>query len=296
MTFDHPGAHALRVSAVIPVYNRCEYLAECLASVLGQTRPPDEVLVVDDCSTNSVHDYLAATPFLDRVRILRTDRNRRVSGARNWGWRHAHGDLIAFIDSDDIWEPCKIERQLAQLHSHPHAAGVYGGMTAFYPDGTTQPWAHDRPPQVTVANALTDCNISVQTLLIRRQALQHIGGFDESFGILDDQDIAVRLALHRHLILFFPDPPLTRLRRNAQNYSGNPGRYLKEDRAINKRYSPLMDEIYGPGSRRVHLARALTRWGARVKHLGAPSRLAAKLLKLSAPLSRMPLHGSVPGM
>ncbi len=296
MNLPPSGAQSDRVSAVIPVYNRFEFLTECLDSIFGQTRVPDEVLVVDDCSTNSVHDYLAPTPFFSRIKILRTDRNRRVSGARNWGWRHAQGNLIAFIDSDDIWEPYKIERQLAQLASNPRASGVYGGMTAFFPDGSTQPWAHDRPPQVTVANALTDCNISVQTLLIKRQALDVIGGFDENFGILDDQDIAVRLALQGERILFFPEPPLTRLRRNSQNYSGNPGRYFKEDRAINKRYASFMQDIYGPGSHRVHLARAITRWGARVRHLGAPCRLAARLLKFSAPNSTMPLQGSTPDL
>jgi glycosyltransferase involved in cell wall biosynthesis len=290
------SARADSISAVIPVYNRFEYLGECLKSVFGQTRVPDEVLVIDDCSSNSVEEYLAGTPFGGRVTVLRTDRNRRVSGARNWGWRHATGAFIAFIDSDDVWEPFKTELQMQRMREHTEAAGTYGGMTAFFPDGHTQPWAHDRPPKVTVANALTDCNICAQTLLIRRQALESIGGFDESFGILDDQDIAIRLARHGQDILFFADPPLTRLRRNSQNYSGNARRYFEEELTINRRHSVLMDETYGPGSHRVHLARAITRFGRRVKHLGAPSRLVARLLVYSAPRSRMPASGTTPGM
>jgi glycosyltransferase involved in cell wall biosynthesis len=285
------GTQADSISAVIPVHNRFEYLSECLASVFGQTRVPDEVLMVDDCSSHPIDEYLAGTPFLNRVTVLRTDRKRRVSGARNWGWKHARGSLIVFIDSDDVWEPFKTELQVRRLREHPEAAGTYGGMTAFFPDGRTQPWAHDRPSQVTVASALADCNISVQTLMIKRQALESIGGFDENFGILDDQEIAIRLAQHGQTILFFADPPLTRLRRNSQNYSANARRYFEEDLAINRRYAALMDEIYGPGSHRVHLARAITRFGRRVKYMGAPSRVMARLLVRSAPRSRMPPMG-----
>lgn len=287
-TFQPPKAGSRpRVSAVIPVYNRFEYLGDCLDSVFRQTRVPDEVLIVDDCSTNSVADYLANTPYAGRVKVLRTDRNRRVSGARNWGWQHAQGDLIAFIDSDDIWEPHKTELQLHRLQEYPDAAGTYGAMTAFFPDGSSEPWAHDRPFQVTVRDALADQNISVQTLMIKRRILEEIGGFDENFGILDDQDIAIRLAQRGAPVLFFSDPPLARLRRNSQNYSGNPGRYFREDLLINRRYSSLMNQVYGPGSHRVHLARAVTRFGRRVRHLGLPSRVLAWMLAHSAPRSRM---------
>jgi glycosyltransferase involved in cell wall biosynthesis len=279
------------ISVVIPVYNRFEYLDHCLDSVFRQTRVPDEVLIVDDCSSHSITGYLSQTPFLGRVTVLRTDRNRRVSGARNWGWRHARGNLITFIDSDDLWEPYKTELQEFHLKEQPRMDGVYGAMTAFFSDGAARPWAHDRPPLVTVANALTDCNISVQTLMIRREVLERIGGFDETFGILDDQDIAVRLALSASPIGFLPDPPMARLRRHSQNYSGNPLRYFKEDLLINKKHAALMETVFGPGSSRVHLARITSRLGSRMRWMGKPARMAARLLERSAPHSRMPRKG-----
>ena len=276
------------VSAVIPVHNRFDYLKPCLESVLGQTRVPDETIVVDDCSTESLAEYLAGIEFHSRVKILRTDRNRRVSGARNWGWRHASGNFLTFLDSDDLWESHKTDLQLRYLKENPDAAGVYGAMRAFFPDGRMQLWAHDRPSSVTAHNALLDCNISVQTLMIRREALEQIGGFDEDFGILDDQDIAIRLALHGLRIDFVPDPPVTRLRRNEQNYSGAARRYFREDLMINRKHRALMNQVYGPGSNRVHLARALGRYGKKVRFLGAPSRFASWVLSLSANQSRMP--------
>jgi len=168
---------------------------------------------------------------------------------------------------------------------------VYGAMTAHFPDGRVEPWAHDRPSSVTVANALADCNITVQTLMIRREVLERIGGFDESFGILDDQDIAIRLAQQGFRICFLAAPQVTRLRRHSQNYSGNARRYLQEDLLINRKYWKLMDQVYGPGSRRVHLARIAARYGNKVRFLGAPSRLAARLLARTAPRSRMPRSG-----
>jgi glycosyltransferase involved in cell wall biosynthesis len=279
------------ITTVVPVYNRFEYLNDCLESVFGQTRPPDEVLIVDDCSSTSVREYLATTPFENRVRVVRTDRNRRVSGARNWGWKHAQGNLITFIDSDDIWEPHKTEMQLRYLGENPAADGVYGAMTAFFPDGRTQPWSHDRPPTVTVENALIDCNISVQTLMIRRAALERIDGFDEDFGILDDQDVAIRLALDEFRIDFMGHPAVARLRRNDSNYSRQAQLYFREDLLIHRRYRALMDKMYGPGSSRVHLARILVRYGRKVRLLGLPARVAARLLAWSAPRSRMPRPG-----
>ncbi len=281
-----------RITAIVPVFNRFEYLADCLHSIFSQTRAPDEVLVIDDCSTESITDYLAGTDYRNCVTVVRTDRNRGPAGGRNFGWRRATGNLIAFIDSDDLWEPYKTEVQLGWLRQNGDVAGVYGGLTAFYPDGTSHPWATDRPPQVTVANALADCNICVQTLLIRRQVLESIGGFDETFGILDDQDVAVRLAQQGHRIDFISDPPMGRLRRNSQNQSGNARLYFQEDLIINKRYGKLLNQVYGPGSRRVHLARAVRRFGNSVNHMGVPSRIMARALEWSAPRSRMPRHGN----
>jgi glycosyltransferase involved in cell wall biosynthesis len=276
------------ITTVVPVYNRFEYLNDCLESVLSQTRPPDEVLVVDDCSSNSVQEYLATTPFENQVTVLRTDRNRRVSGARNWGWRHARGNLITFIDSDDLWEPRKMEMQLRHLRENPDADGVFGAMTAFSPDGRTQPWANNRPPLLTVASALIDLTIPIQTLMLRRSALEQIGGFDESFGILDDKDVTLRLALHGFRIDCIADPAVTRYRRTDTNFSANAGLFLREDLRINRRRRALMDEVYGPGSSRVNLAHILARYGRSVRHLGLPTRVVAQLLVLSAPRSRMP--------
>jgi hypothetical protein len=106
------------VSVVIPTYNRAELVRETVASVLQQSHPPSEVIIVDDGSTDGTAAVCAA--FVEPVRYIRQE-NAGVSAARNRGIREARGDWIAFVDADDVWVPQKLEVQLAALHQVPEA-------------------------------------------------------------------------------------------------------------------------------------------------------------------------------
>lgn len=279
------------ISAIIPVHNRFEFLNETLASVFSQTRVPDEVLLVDDLSSSSPEDFLAQNPPPGPVKILHTDRQRNVSGARNWGWQRAQGDLIAFDDSDDLWEPDKTRMQAEYLESHPEVDGVYGAMVAFYPDGRTTPWAHDRPPVVDAATALTGAHMTTQTLMMRRQALEKLGGFDETLSILDDEVLAIDIGRVGLRVVFMPSPVVTRLRRNEKNFSRNASKYLFEECRIAFRYRKLSAAVYGPGSVLVHLSRAVERFGHRTRFMNLPAKAAGYFLRALAPASRMPKAG-----
>lgn len=276
------------ISAIIPVHNRFEFLNETLVSVFSQTRVPDEVLIVDDCSATPVEAHFAQSPPPGPVKILRTDRPRNVSGARNWGWRHAQGDLIVFNDSDDLWEPDKTRIQAEYLEAHPEVDGVFGPMLAFFPDGRTEPWAHDRPPVVDAATALIGANMTVQTLMIRRRALEKLGGFYEKLTILDDQAFAIEIGLAGLRVVFLDSFLATRLRRNDSNFSRNATKYFLDDCRVALRYRHVSASIYGPGSVRVHLSRAIRRFGQKKRYLGAPTRLLGRLLEALSPASRMP--------
>jgi len=117
----------LLVSAIIPVFNRSDMLGEAVASVLAQTHRPIEVLIVDDGSTDAcplvAAELAAAHP--DIVRILRQD-NAGPGAARNLGLRHARGEFIQYLDSDDLLEPRKFELQIAALCANPLAGVAYG--------------------------------------------------------------------------------------------------------------------------------------------------------------------------
>jgi glycosyltransferase involved in cell wall biosynthesis len=276
------------ISAIIPVHNRFEFLNETLVSVFSQTRVPDEVLLVDDCSSSSLEDFLARNPPPGPVKILHTDRQRNVGGARNWGWQRAQGDLIAFNDSDDLWELDKTRMQAGYLESHPELDGVYGPMVAFFPDGKTQPWAHDRPLVVDAATALTGAHMTTQTLMIRRQALEKLGGFDERLSILEDEVFSIETGRMGLRVVFLPSPVVTRLRRNDRNITRNTGEYLVCECQIALRYRRLSAETYGPGSVFVHVSRAVERFGARTRFMNLPAKAAGYILRALAPASRMP--------
>src|ERR1700722_18304182 len=114
-------AHPPVVSVVIPTYNRAHAVPGAIESALGQTLAPSEVIVVDDGSEDGTRERLM--PYMDRIVYIYQE-NQGVSSARNNGIRAAKGDLIAFLDSDDVWHPRKLELQLQFLQEHAEIALV----------------------------------------------------------------------------------------------------------------------------------------------------------------------------
>jgi glycosyltransferase involved in cell wall biosynthesis len=119
----------MKISVVIPAYNRAKTIQDALNSVMGQTEFPDEILVLNDGSTDETGDILGL--YQSQVTILQHERNLGVSRARNALCARAQGDLIAFLDSDDIWHPdyLKVQRQL--WGEFPEAAAIFLGHRNF---------------------------------------------------------------------------------------------------------------------------------------------------------------------
>lgn len=117
-----------RVSVVVPTYNRAELIQEAIESVLCQTTPVHEIIVVDDGSTDSTCERVRG--YGDRVVLLKHDR-RGAPAARNRGLARATGDWIASLDSDDVWTPTKLEKQLQYLDRHPQCGLVHTGYYEF---------------------------------------------------------------------------------------------------------------------------------------------------------------------
>ena len=103
------------VSVIIPTYDRCGFLRQAIESVLAQTCPADELIVVDDGSTDDTPDMLA--DYGNRIRVIRQS-NRGVSAARNTGIRQSRGQFIALLDSDDYWLPQKLAAQQSFFKGH----------------------------------------------------------------------------------------------------------------------------------------------------------------------------------
>lgn len=124
-----------RISVIVPVYNGIRYLQAALNSVLGQTRPADEIIVVNDGSTDGTAELLNALEQ-DRLTVIHQD-NRGAADARNRGIQASHGNLIAFLDADDLWEPEKLRIQETFMDEHPDIGYVCCRLAEFHADDLT---------------------------------------------------------------------------------------------------------------------------------------------------------------
>lgn len=185
------------VTVVIPAYNVEQWIFATIESVLKQTYKPVEVVVVNDGSTDGTAEVIAG--FGDRVRCV-TQPNKGLSAARNTGIRVAEGQFIAFLDSDDLWMPEKLECQVDLLRRFPEIGWVYSD--AFVVDHTAtivlnRVGRTSSLPSGDILRALILRNfIPCPTPLVRRSALARVGGFDESpaIQIAEDWDMWLRLA------------------------------------------------------------------------------------------------------
>jgi glycosyltransferase involved in cell wall biosynthesis len=198
------------VSVVIPTYNCGPYIADAIESALSQQSCQLEVIVVDDGSSDDTESRCRAWPS---VRYLRTPRNLGPAGARNCGIRAATGRYVAFLDADDAWLPGKLVAQLLLLEREPQCVGASGLMTHW--EQTEPPPVPDKPPyDIWTAPEMVQKNpIATPTVVVRRQAVESSGGFDEGLRICEDYDLWLRLA---------QQGPFARLRVPVARYRTRP--------------------------------------------------------------------------
>ncbi len=187
-----------RVSVIIPAYNSAATLARSLDSVVAQTVPPYETLVVDDCSSDDT--VAVAEKYADRgVRVVPLSKRSGAAGARNEGVRAAQGEFIAFLDSDDEWLPTKLEKQLRVMDSDNRLSLVFCSSTLFSPEGKDLGDIYGGHVPTVGADAwkalLVTNFIATPSVLARRAQLMSLGCFDTKLKIGEDQDMWIRLAL-----------------------------------------------------------------------------------------------------
>lgn len=177
------------VSVVIPVYNGARYLVETLESVLIQTEPPQEIIVVDDGSTDesaNIVQLIAASASIP-VRYV-YQQNQGTAAARNQGIELARSPLIAFLDQDDRWLPQKLARQCAMLRHQP-AAGYSITHVELFIDGDGPPPAWVRAKRLEGPQAA----YLPSNLLVRQSIFAHVGSFDPSLPNGSDTDWFARV-------------------------------------------------------------------------------------------------------
>ena len=183
------------VTVIIPTFNRALIVGRAIRSVLGQTFQDWELLVVDDASTDNTEQVVKNFPDR-RIRYIRHDQNRRVSAARNTGIRSAQGEYVSFLDDDDEWLPEKLVKEVEVFRNSAQEVGlVYTGKTLFDEDGRV---LQVRMPTLSgwVYDAMLDRHFigSPSRVTVRKQVLDWVAGFDETFVNCQDYDLWLRVA------------------------------------------------------------------------------------------------------
>jgi glycosyltransferase involved in cell wall biosynthesis len=187
------------VSVVIPTYDRLPLLREAVASVRAQAYPRWELVVADDGSTDRTVEWVRSLAD-SRVRCLALAHGGNVARARNAGVRASGGEYVAFLDSDDVWLPGKLEAQVRALASGA-ARWCYAGFEMMDTGGRTIPFVEGdwKPLSGRIAREVitTEAAVGIATLVVERSLFDEVGGFDEDPGLVlrEDLDLAIRLAL-----------------------------------------------------------------------------------------------------
>ena len=207
------------VSTIIPTYNRLADVTLAVRSARAQTHAAQEIIVIDDGSTDGTSDALRAEHG-DAVQILRTER-LGVSGARNRGMAAARGDYIAFLDSDDDWAPAKLEKQVAFLEARPDFGMVLTDVVQMDRDRREYDVLRRRsaiPEDGDVLrHVLRQPALAPSSALLRRGVYDELGGFDTNLPTAEDIDFHLRIALRFKIGVIAE--PLTRAMRGHDGLS-----------------------------------------------------------------------------
>jgi glycosyltransferase involved in cell wall biosynthesis len=223
------------VSVVITSYNQASYIAATIASVLEQTYRDFEIVLVDDGSIDSTPSEIA--PYRDRLVYIRQS-NRGVPAARNVGIGHAAGQMIAFLDGDDLWEPEKLQRQMEAARAHPDTGLIVADGIEFAPDAILRDSLHgtsvvgllkDRDSitlrcyEELIRNNLIS---STSQVMVPRSVIDRVGVSDGRFPVSSDWDLYLRIAAGHDIT--FLSQKLVRYRYLPSSASGP--RHLREFR------------------------------------------------------------------
>jgi glycosyltransferase involved in cell wall biosynthesis len=209
------------VSIVLPTYNRLPYLRDAVASVFAQTYRDWELIIADDGSAADATTYLRTLVAEPGVRLIALEHSGNPPAVRNAALREAQGEYIAFLDSDDVWMPSKLELQVASLRSQSARRWSYTGCVMV--DGLLNPLAGARAGHGLAADGwildalLEDEVVVVQSSVVAaRELIAAAGGYAEDLPVCGDYDLYVRLAQRSEVD--FISEPLVLVRRHNEHY------------------------------------------------------------------------------
>ncbi|KRT54910.1 glycosyltransferase family 2 protein [endosymbiont of Ridgeia piscesae] len=206
----------MQVSVIIPTHNRAATLPRAIESVLQQSRPANEILIVDDGSDDDSRALV--TQQFPQCRYLH-QQNRGVSSARNLGISASKGEWIALLDSDDAWLPQKLEQQLARVEAqagkrlcHTEEIWIRNGVRV------NAMKKHQKQGGRIFGNCLPMCVISPSSALLHRSLFDEVGLFDETLPACEDYDLWLRICAHE-AVLFLEQPLIVKYGGHADQLS-----------------------------------------------------------------------------
>ncbi len=196
---NHKQKKTFEISAIIPTFNRDNFIEKCVISVLSQSKRPEEVIVIDDGSTDNTWTILKALGFSDSEKKQNSlryifQRNKGVSAARNLGIQSSKNEYIAFLDSDDFWLESKLEKQIESLKSNSFQFRLSHTNEKWFRNGVrvNAHAKHKKAGGDIFFNCLKLCCISPSSVIVERSVFDEFGFFDESLPACEDYDFWLR--------------------------------------------------------------------------------------------------------
>jgi len=208
------------VSIVMPTFNRPKYLRAAIDSVFNQSFRDWEFLIADDGSGPETQDFLRTLEDPPRIKVFRLSHTGNPGAVRNAALREAKGEYVAFLDSDDVWMPQKLQMQIESLRSHIGREWSYTGFTLVDDSGSPLTGARaKRCPAIDgwILDPLIreEAFVVQSSVVVRRELIQRLGGYDDDLPVCEDYELGVRLAQHSEID--FIDEPLVLLRRHREH-------------------------------------------------------------------------------
>lgn len=182
-----------KVSVIIPTYNRAELLVKAVKSLQKQTHQNLEIIIIDDCSNDSTAQAVDCIND-SRIIYIKHEVNKGGAEARNTGLQYASGGYIAFLDSDDQWMPDKLERQLALFEGNPAVGVIYTGMKVFQDGYLVREIIPKHKGDLLAKLVESNCIYTTSSILVKKELLEEIEGFNSSLPSCQDWDLYLRLA------------------------------------------------------------------------------------------------------
>lgn len=254
-----------KVTLIMPTYNCASFIRAALDSALSQTRPPDEVIVIDDRSTDDTAEILLS--YGDRITCITSlDSGGYASAVRNVGLAAATGDYVAFLDADDVWFPNKLAEQIAVLDANPDVQMVYANFNRTDENDNIIHPGPNRPHAIEIGRIVETeeywddafcqlairCFMHTSTVVLRKCVLDNVGVFDGNMLFYEDADLWMRIA-HLHNVSRVPKILSSYRARTSSLTKSRRELFVRDAKTL---YRKALDLVKNEPQRRAFIKRA----------------------------------------